>query len=435
MLLRQVRTSITAGCQSRLFSAISKRDVRDLVSQLGNLKGKRVLLRTDFNVPLDKKNTSIIADDTRIRAALPTLKVLIDNGARIFIATHMGRPKGEPVSSLRLDPVAARLSELLSGHSASPVLKLDDCIGPLVEEAAAGVMDGQVVLLENVRFHAEETKNDPAFAAALQRSTGAEIYVNDAFGTAHRAHASTEGVAKCAGISHAVAGLLMRKELEFLSAAVDVPTRPLVAITGGAKVSTKLPVLSALLPKVDALILGGGMIFTFYRALGYRIGDSLVEEDMIPMAAALLEEAKAEGTKLLLPTDIVIADSFDEAAATNMVTAAEGIPDGWLGMDIGPDSVRSFEQALADARTVVWNGPMGVFEMEPFRAGTVAIARALAKRTDQGATTIIGGGDSVSAVEMCGLSSRMTHISTGGGASLELLEGKTLPGIAALDDK
>ncbi|CAL5039863.1 unnamed protein product [Urochloa decumbens] len=373
-----------------------------------DLKGKKVFLRADLNVPLDDNQR--ITDDNRIRASVPTIKYLMEKGAKVILASHLGRPKGvTPKYSLK--PLVPRLSELLGVN----VVMANDCIGEEVQKLAASLPDGGVLLLENVRFYKEEEKNDPEFAKKL--ASVADLYVNDAFGTAHRAHASTEGVTKY--LKPAVAGFLMQK--------------PFAAIVGGSKVSTKIGVIESLLAKVDILILGGGMIFTFYKAQGYAVGKSLVEEDKLELATSLIEKAKSKGVSLLLPTDVVVADKFD-ANAESKIVPASSIPDGWMGLDIGPDSIKTFSQTLDTTKTVIWNGPMGVFEFEKFAAGTDAIAKKLAEITAKGVTTIIGGGDSVAAVEKAGLANKMSHISTGGGASLELLEGKTLPGVLALDD-
>jgi len=405
---------------------VSKKTLANLTAD--DLQGKRVLVRADFNVPLDDQGN--ISDDTRIRAALPTINDLIGKGAKVILASHFGRPKGDDFAARatdknRLTPVAARLSELLGQTVAKP----NDCIGPEVEAAVAAMQPGQVILLENVRFHPEEEKNDPAFAKQL--ASVADLYVNDAFGTAHRAHASTEGVTHY--LKPSVAGYLIEKELQYLQSAIEEPKRPLAAIIGGSKVSSKITVIEALLEKVDKLLIGGGMIFTFYKARGLSVGKSLVEDDFIELAKSLEAKAKEKGVALLLPTDVVVADNFAPDANAQTVSV-EAIPDGWMGLDIGPDSVKVFQEALADCKTVVWNGPMGVFEFDKFAAGTEAIARTLADITKTGATTIIGGGDSVAAVEKVGVADQMSHISTGGGASLELLEGKVLPGIAALDE-
>ncbi|WP_354635123.1 phosphoglycerate kinase [Planktothricoides raciborskii] len=388
-----------------------------------DLSGKRVLVRVDFNVPLDDAGN--ITDDTRIRAALPTIKDLTGKGAKVILCSHFGRPKGTVDEKMRLTPVAKRLSELLNQE----VVKCDDCIGDEVAAQVGAMQNGQVALLENVRFYAGEEENDPEFTKQL--AAVADLYVNDAFGTAHRAHASTEGVTHY--LSPSVAGYLIEKELQYLQAAIDNPQRPLAAIVGGSKVSSKIGVISALLDKCDKLFLGGGMIFTFLKARGLSVGKSLVEEDKLELAKSLEAKAKEKGVEFLLPTDVVVADKFAADANTQTVSV-ENIPDGWMGLDIGPDSVKTFQAALADCKSVIWNGPMGVFEMEKFAAGTNAIAETLAELTPKGTSTIIGGGDSVAAVEQAGLADQMSHISTGGGASLELLEGKVLPGIAALDD-
>lgn len=387
-----------------------------------DLAGKRVLVRVDFNVPLDDAGN--ITDDTRIRAALPTIQYLTSKGAKVILVSHFGRPKGVD-DKLRLTPVAKRLSELLNQQ----VVKCDDCIGDAVAAAIASLNNGQVALLENVRFYPEEEKNDPEFAKKL--AANADLYVNDAFGTAHRAHASTEGVTRY--LKPSVAGFLIEKELQYLQAAIENPQRPLAAIVGGSKVSSKIGVIEALLEKCDKLALGGGMIFTFYKARGLNVGKSLVEEDKLELARSLEAKAKEKGVQFLLPTDVVVADKF-AADANAQTVSVENIPDGWMGLDIGPNSVKMFQEALADCKTVIWNGPMGVFEFDRFAAGTEALARTLAELTSKGVTTIIGGGDSVAAVEKVGLADKMSHISTGGGASLELLEGKILPGIAALDE-
>lgn len=393
-----------------------------------DLAGKRVLVRCDFNVPLD--DTGKITDDTRIRAALPTIQMLASQGAKVILTSHFGRPKGDDFAArvtdkFRLTPVAARLSELLD----KTVSKPDDCIGDAVTAAIAALNDGDVILLENVRFHPGEEKNDPEFVKQL--AANADLYVNDAFGTAHRAHASTEGVAHI--LKPAVAGLLIEKELQFLQEAIENPQRPLAAIVGGSKVSSKIGVIDTLLDKVDKLLIGGGMIFTFYKARGLSVGKSLVEEDKLELAQTLEAKAKEKGVELLLPTDVVVADAFSADANSKTVSISD-IPDGWMGLDIGPDSVKVFEDALASCKSVIWNGPMGVFEIDKFAVGTEAIAHTLAGLTKTGCTTIIGGGDSVAAVEKVGVADQMSHISTGGGASLELLEGKVLPGIAALND-
>lgn len=381
-----------------------------------DVRGKRVLVRVDFNVPLQN---GAVSDDTRIRAALPTLNYLLEQGAALILCSHLGRPKGKVAPELRMDPVAARLAELL-GH---PVQKLDDCVGPEVEAAVQAMRPGDVVLLENTRFHPQEKANDPEFARQL--AALAEIYVNDAFGSAHRAHASTEGVAH---YLPAVAGFLMEKELEFLGRAVENPVHPYVAILGGAKISDKIGVIESLLQRCDRLLIGGGMANTFFRAMGFEMGDSLVEEGAVSTAQSLLQKARS---RLVLPVDVVIADEFDNGAASRVVAPNE-VTAGWRVLDIGPKTIPTFESAMEGARTVVWNGPLGVFEMSNFAQGTFAVARLLAAMD---AITIIGGGDSAAAVRQAGLADEMTHVSTGGGASLELLEGKVLPGVAALMDK
>ncbi|MEM8641458.1 MAG: phosphoglycerate kinase [Cyanobacteria bacterium P01_G01_bin.54] len=388
-----------------------------------DLKGKRVLVRADFNVPLD--DAGKITDDTRIRAALPTINDLTRKGAKVLLSSHMGRPKGQVKEDLRLNPVAARLSELLG----KDVKKCDDCIGDAVSSVVSSMSDGDVALLENVRFYKEETDNDPDFAKKL--AANADLFVNEAFGTAHRAHASTEGVTKY--LSPSVAGYLIEKELEFLQNAIDNPQKPLAAIIGGSKVSSKIGVIETLLDKCDKLLIGGGMIFTFYKARGLKVGKSLVEEDKLELAKELEAKAKEKGVELLLPTDVVVADNFAPDAKSQTV-GIEAIPEGWMGLDIGPDAIKTFQAALADCKCVIWNGPMGVFEFDAFAAGTTAIANTLAGLTPNGTITIIGGGDSVAAVEKANVADKMSHISTGGGASLELLEGKVLPGIAALDE-
>ena len=398
---------------------MAKKTVASLTE--ADVSGKKVLVRADFNVPLDDSGN--ISDDTRIKAALPTINDLVGKGGKVILCSHMGRPKGEVKEELRLTPVAKRLSELLGQE----VVKCDDCVGDAVASTVNGISNGQVVLLENLRFHSEETSNDPEFAKQL--AANADLYVNEAFGTAHRAHASTEGVTKY--LSPSVAGYLIEKELDYLQDAVDNPKRPLAAIIGGSKVSSKIGVIETLLDKCDKLLIGGGMIFTFYKARGLSVGNSLVEEDKLELAKSLEAKAKEQGVELLLPTDVVVADNFAPDANSKTVSIND-IPEGWMGLDIGPDSIQVFQDALADCNAIIWNGPMGVFEFDKFAAGTEAIAHTLAGKSD--AVTIIGGGDSVAAVEKVGVADKMSHISTGGGASLELLEGKTLPGIVALDD-
>lgn len=400
---------------------MSKKTVADLSGS--DLAGKKVLVRADLNVPLDDSGT--ITDDTRIRAALPTVQDLIKKGAKVIMCSHLGRPKGKVNESLRLTPVATRLSELL-GQS---VTMCNDCIGDAVAAQVNALENGQVALLENLRFHAGEEANDSDFTQKL--ASLADVYVNDAFGTAHRAHASTEGVTHY--LKPSVAGYLIEKELQYLQNAIENPKKPLAAIIGGSKVSSKIGVIETLLEKVDKLLIGGGMIFTFYKARGLNVGKSLVEEDKLELAKSLEVKAQQRNVALLLPTDVVIADNFAPDANSQTV-GIESIPDGWMGLDIGPDSVKVFQEALADCKSIIWNGPMGVFEFDKFAQGTEAIAHTMAGLTEGGTTTIIGGGDSVAAVEKVGVAEKMSHISTGGGASLELLEGKILPGIAALDD-
>jgi phosphoglycerate kinase len=398
---------------------MAKRTLDDL-----DLRGKKALVRVDFNVPLDKK-TNAITDDTRMRAALPTIHALLDRGAAVILMSHLGRPKGV-TPALSLAPVAAHLRDLLPGVR---VAFAPDSVGAPAEAAARELQPGDVLLLENLRFHPEEEANDPAFAGRL--AALGDVYVNDAFGSAHRAHASTEGVAR---LLPAALGLLMEKEVAIMGGALEAPQRPFVAVLGGAKVSDKMGVITNLLGKVDSLLIGGGMANTFLRAQGYFIGDSLVEADRVTEAEGLITQARERGVGLLLPADVVIADAFAAGAQTRTVAVGE-IPEGWRIMDIGPDTAAHFAATIRGARTVVWNGPMGVFEFAPFAAGTRALAEAAAQATDASATTIIGGGDSVAAVEQAGLAGRITHISTGGGASLEFLEGRVLPGVAAIPER
>ena len=383
------------------------------------VKGKKVLVRCDFNVPLNDKQE--ITDENRIVGALPTIQYLIDNGAKVILCSHMGKPKGQPVPTLSLAPVAKRLSEKLGKEV---IFAADDnVVGDNAKAAVAAMNEGDVVLLENTRYRAEETKNVDEFSKEL--ASLADLFVNDAFGTAHRAHCSNVGVSSI--IKPAVAGYLIEKEIKFLGNAVNSPVRPLVAILGGSKVSSKISVIENLLKKVDKLIIGGGMAYTFFAAQGKTTGTSLLEPDFIDYAKKMIDEA---GDKLILPVDTVVTEAFDNDAPSKVVEG--NIPEGWMGLDIGPKSIELFKGVLADAKTVVWNGPMGVFEMSNFAKGTNEIASLLA---DLGATTIIGGGDSVAAVNQAGLGDKMSHISTGGGASMEFLEGKELPGIAALTDK
>jgi phosphoglycerate kinase len=383
-----------------------------------DVSSKRALVRVDFNVPLQD---GTVTDDRRIRAALPTIEYLLKHNAAVILMSHLGRPKGPEDTQFKMDPVAARLSELLD----RPVKKLDDCVGPSAESAVQAMQPGDVILLENTRFHAEETKNDRDFAAQLARL--GDLYVNDAFGSAHRAHASTEGVTQT--LRPAVAGFLLARELDYLGNALSNPKSPFLAILGGAKISDKIGVVRNLLPQVEGLLIGGGMANTFLAALGFSMGDSLVEAEALETAKSLLDQA---ADKLHLPVDAVIARSFSGEAEAKIVPVDE-VPDGWMILDIGPATIAHFSNRLAAAKTVVWNGPMGVFEFPRFADGTFAVAQALAGLED--AVTIVGGGDSAAAVEQSGLADKISHISTGGGASLEFLEGKTLPGVAALDDK
>ncbi len=395
---------------------LNKKTLQDI-----NVQGKRVFCRCDFNVPLDDNGK--ITDDTRIQAALPTIKHLLEQGARLILASHLGRPKGKPAAAFSLNPVATHLSTLLNQE----VLMATDCIGDDVKSMATRLTDGELMLLENVRFHSGETDNDPIFAAQLAEL--AEFYVNDAFGTAHRAHASTEGVATL--LQPAVAGYLMEKELRYLGEALAQPERPFVAILGGAKVSDKITVIENLLSKVDTLLIGGGMAYTFLKAQGYEVGQSLLENDRLAMAADLLDKAKIAGVNFILPSDHLVAEKFS-AASPATISDNTNFPATGMGLDIGPETIKTYEQQINTAKTVVWNGPMGVFEFENFAQGTFSIASALAKAD---CLSIIGGGDSVAAVNKSNLQDQMTHISTGGGASLEFLEGKSLPGVVALTDK
>lgn len=398
----------------------NKKSVEDI-----NVSGKKVLLRCDFNVPMAKDGSGVITDDKRIRAALPTIQYLLEKGAAVIACSHMGKPKGEWKPELSMAPVAARLSELLGKE----VILAKDIVGDDAKAKAAALKPGELLLLENLRYDNGETKNDPEFAKALADLAGADgVYVSDAFGTVHRAHASTAGVA---AYLPAVSGFLIQKELDVIGGALAAPKRPLVAILGGSKVSSKIGVINNLLEIADTIIIGGGMAYTFSAAQGGSIGDSLLEEDWKGYALEMIDKAKAKGVKLLLPVDTVIADAFAPDAASDVVEAGK-IPDGWQGLDIGPKTVELYCDAVKDAGTVIWNGPMGVFEFEKFAVGTKAVAEALSK-TD--AITIIGGGDSAAAVQQLGYADKMTHISTGGGASLEFMEGKVLPGIACLQDK
>jgi phosphoglycerate kinase len=395
---------------------MNKKTVKDI-----DVRGKKVFVRCDFNVPLDGDK---ITDDTRIVAALPTIRFLVEEGARVILASHLGRPKGEVNTKYSLEPVAQRLSALLGKN----VEKTQDSIGPAVEERVSLLQDGDVLLLENVRFHKGEEKNDPELAKAF--AALADMYVNDAFGTAHRAHASTAGIAEHLP---AVAGFLMEREIDIMGRALEDPNRPFTAIIGGAKVSDKITVLENLLEKVDQLIIGGGMANTFLAAMGYNLGKSLVETDKVELAGELLKRAETQGVMVFLPEDLVVAREFKADAEHKIVDAeTEGVPADWMALDIGPKSIRTFDLVIKRSNTVIWNGPMGVFEMDAFAKGTDAVAHSVAKCDG---TTIVGGGDSVAAVEKSGLADKMTHISTGGGASLEFLEGKALPGVVALNDK
>ncbi len=398
----------------------NKKTVTDI-----DVKGKKVLLRCDFNVPMAKDGSGKITDDKRIRAALPTIQYLLEQGAAVIACSHMGKPKGEWKPELSLAPVAARLAELLGKE----VIMAKDIVGEDAQAKAAALQGGQILLLENMRYDKGETKNNPEFAKALADLAGADgIYVSDAFGTVHRAHASTAGVA---AYLPAVSGFLIQKELEIIGGALAAPKRPLVAILGGSKVSSKIGVINNLLEIADTVIIGGGMAYTFSAAKGGKIGDSLLEADWMDYANEMVEKAASKGVKLLLPVDTVCADAFAPDANTQVVASGE-IPDGWQGLDIGPKTVEEYCAAVADAGTVIWNGPMGVFEFDKFAVGTKAVAEALSKTE---AITIIGGGDSAAAVQQLGYADKMTHISTGGGASLEFMEGKELPGVAALLDK
>jgi phosphoglycerate kinase len=389
-----------------------------------SLQGKRILMRVDFNVPLDQDRN--ITDDKRIVEALPSIRKVVEAGGRLILMSHLGRPKGKVNPEYSLAPAAKRLSELLD----VPVAMAKECIGNEVMQQVLELQDGEVLMLENLRFHAEEEKNDPEFARELA-SLG-ELYVNDAFGTAHRAHASTEGITHY--LQTAVAGYLIEKELRYLGGALDHAVRPFVAILGGSKISGKIDVLEQLFNKVDTVLVGGAMVFTFFKAQGMSIGNSLVEDEKLELALSLIEQAKARGVRLMLPTDVVVAAEI-KAEAPSKVEPVSGIPDGMIGLDIGPDTIEAYTNEILGARTVLWNGPMGVFEIDQFAKGTFAVARALADTTATGAVTIIGGGDSAAAIAKAGLASEVTHVSTGGGASLEFLEGKVLPGIAALNDR
>ncbi len=395
-----------------------------------DLANKRLFIRVDFNVPLTEDGATI-TDDTRIVATLPTIVYALKNQAKVILASHLGRPKGKVNPKYSIKPVVARLAELLEKEmgGAVAVSFAADCVGPVAEQAAASLASGQVLVLENLRYHAEEEANDPGFSKAL--ASLAEVYVNDAFGSAHRAHASTEGITHF--LSPAVAGLLMEKEITYLGKALEAPEKPFVAIIGGSKISGKIDVIDNLLDKVDTLVIVGGMAYTFQRALGITTGRSLVEEDKIDMAKAALDKAKAKGVNLLLPVDNILADAFSADANTQPWDCSKNFPEDWQGLDIGPKSIAAIEAVVATAKTIVWNGPAGVFEFPRFAVGTNAIAKAVA--SNKAAISIIGGGDSVSAINKAGYADQVTHISTGGGASLEFLEGKKLPGVEALTEK
>ena len=414
----------SSGCAVKPFSFVDDQilmNKRQFIEEL-NLEGQHVLTRVDFNVPLNDELN--ITDNGRIKAALPTVNYIIENGGKAVLMSHLGRPGGERVESMSLKPAAVELSRLLG----QPVTLAPDCIGEEVKTLVNGMQNGDVVLLENLRFHKAETKNDPSFCEALAEN--GDVYVNDAFGTAHRAHASTTGVASY--IKDSAVGYLMRSELQFLGEAVSEPVRPFVAILGGAKVSDKIKVIEKLLDKVQTLIIGGGMACTFLKSQGYEIGASLLEENSLDLATNLIQEAEQKGVEFLLPVDAVIAERFDNNASTRIISVEEGAPEDWLILDVGPRSIEIFSHSILGSGTVLWNGPMGVFEMEKFSKGTYAIAESLANATDSGSVTIIGGGDSAAAIQNYGLSERITHVSTGGGASLEFLEGKELPGVSAI---
>lgn len=393
---------------------LNKKTMKDI-----DVKGKRVFVRVDFNVPM---KDGVITDETRIRAAIPTIEYLVEQGAKVILASHLGRPKGEVKEEMRLTAVGIRLAEILG----KPVTKLDESIGEKVETTVVNMQNGDIVLLENVRFHAGEEKNDPALAEQFAKL--ADIYVNDAFGAAHRAHASTEGIAKHIP---AVSGFLMQKELDVLGKALSNPEHPFTAIIGGAKVKDKIGVIENLLEKVDHLIIGGGLSYTFIKAQGYNIGNSLLEEDKIELAKSFIAKAQKKGVQLHMPIDAVVANAFSKDAETQIVDV-DAIPDEWMGLDIGPKTAAHYAKIIENSKLIIWNGPMGVFEMEPFASGTKTVAEAMAATAGY---TVIGGGDSAAAVEQFGVADKMDHISTGGGASLELMEGKALPGIVALNDK
>lgn len=409
----------TQGCKTKTnfegsFFMLNKKTMKDI-----DVKGQRVFVRVDFNVPMAD---GAITDETRIRAAIPTIEYLVEQGAKVILASHLGRPKGEVKEDMRLTAVGIHLAELMG----KPVTKLDESIGQAVEEAVANMQDGDILLLENVRFHAGEEKNDPTLAQQFAQL--ADIYVNDAFGAAHRAHASTEGIAKHIP---AVSGFLMQKELDVLGKALSNPEHPFTAIIGGAKVKDKIGVIESLLEKVDHLIIGGGLSFTFIKAQGHDIGKSLLEEDKIELAKSFIEKAKAKGVQLHMPVDAVVANEFSQDAETQIVDV-DAIPADWIGLDIGPKTAANYAEVIKNSKLIIWNGPMGVFEMDKFANGTKTVADAMATTAGY---TVIGGGDSAAAVEKFEVADKMDHISTGGGASLELMEGKELPGIVALNDK
>lgn len=409
----------TQGCKTKTnfegsFFMLNKKTMKDI-----DVKGQRVFVRVDFNVPMAD---GAITDETRIRAAISTIEYLVEQGAKVILASHLGRPKGEVKEDMRLTAVGIRLAELMG----KPVTKLDESIGQAVEEAVANMQDGDILLLENVRFHAGEEKNDPTLAQQFAQL--ADIYVNDAFGAAHRAHASTEGIAKHIP---AVSGFLMQKELDVLGKALSNPEHPFTAIIGGAKVKDKIGVIESLLEKVDHLIIGGGLSFTFIKAQGHDIGKSLLEEDKIELAKSFIEKAKAKGVQLHMPVDAVVANEFSQDAETQIVDV-DAIPADWMGLDIGPKTAANYAEVIKNSKLIIWNGPMGVFEMDKFANGTKTVADAMATTAGY---TVIGGGDSAAAVEKFEVADKMDHISTGGGASLELMEGKELPGIVALNDK
>lgn len=393
------------------------RTVKDI-----DVRGKRVIVRCDFNVPLDENQH--VTDEKRIVESLPTIKYLVEQGAKVILMSHLGRPKGKPVPSMSLAPVAKSLSGLLGKN----VVLAPDCIGPEVAKLAAGLSEGGVLLLENLRFYSEEEANDQEFSKKL--ASLADVYVNDAFGTAHRAHASTEGITRY--LDTVASGFLLKKEIEYLDSAVKNPKRPFVAIIGGVKISGKIDVITALLDSADTLLIGGGMAYTFYKAQGREIGKSVLEAEKIELAKEILERARTSKCTLMLPVDCMVADAFSNDAATKFVSI-DAIPSDWQGLDIGPETRKNYAGIIASAGTVVWNGPMGVFEMDTFMGGTKAVADAMAAATKKGAVTVVGGGDSAAAIAKFGMEQAMSHISTGGGASLELLEGKVLPGVKALD--